>query len=116
MLGSVKCVKIMNFRYVRCLGAFYLRLTGTAIDCYNYLEPLYNDYRKVRQVYYYRRRFLYFTNYEEFFVQNYESSSLSRGSTPFLWKLEHKEIFSTICRSQVQLSNKHVAVLFLFAC
>ena len=34
-------------RYVRCLGAFYLRLTGTAIDCYNYLEPLYNDYRKV---------------------------------------------------------------------
>ena len=34
-------------RYVRCLGAYYLRLTGTALDCYNYLEPLYNDYRKV---------------------------------------------------------------------
>ena len=34
-------------RYVRALGAYYLRLTGTAMDCYNYLEPLYNDYRKV---------------------------------------------------------------------
>jgi hypothetical protein len=36
-------------RYVRVLGAFYLRLTGTDIDVYRYLEPLYNDYRKLRQ-------------------------------------------------------------------
>lgn len=35
-------------RYVRALGAFYLRLTGTAVDCYKYLEPLLNDYRKIR--------------------------------------------------------------------
>ncbi|KAI5587195.1 hypothetical protein BDE02_05G014900 [Populus trichocarpa] len=28
---------------------FYLRLTGTDIDVYRYLEPLYNDYRKLRQ-------------------------------------------------------------------
>lgn len=31
------------------LGAFYLRLVGTPADIYQYLEPLYNDYRKVRQ-------------------------------------------------------------------
>ena len=31
------------------LGAFYLRLTGSDVDVYRYLEPLYNDYRKVRQ-------------------------------------------------------------------
>lgn len=30
------------------LGALYMRLTGTAIDCYKYLEPLYNDYRKIK--------------------------------------------------------------------
>ena len=36
------------FRYVRLLGAMYMRLTGTAVDCYKYLEPLYNDYRKVK--------------------------------------------------------------------
>ncbi|XP_025942389.1 pre-mRNA-splicing factor 38A isoform X2 [Apteryx rowi] len=34
--------------YVRMLGALYMRLTGTAIDCYKYLEPLYNDYRKIK--------------------------------------------------------------------
>lgn len=35
-------------RYVRLLGATYMRLTGTSVDCYKYLEPLYNDYRKVK--------------------------------------------------------------------
>lgn len=25
-----------------------MRLTGTAVDCYKYLEPLYNDYRKIK--------------------------------------------------------------------
>lgn len=28
-------------------GAFYLRLVGRPLDVYQYLEPLYNDYRKV---------------------------------------------------------------------
>lgn len=32
----------------RRAGAFYLRLVGKAVDVYQYLEPLYNDYRKVR--------------------------------------------------------------------
>ncbi|CAI6009646.1 unnamed protein product [Closterium sp. NIES-65] len=36
-------------RYVRLLGAFYLRLVGKPMDVYQYLEPLYNDYRKVRR-------------------------------------------------------------------
>jgi pre-mRNA-splicing factor 38A len=30
------------------LGAFYLRLTAKDADIYTYLEPLLNDYRKVR--------------------------------------------------------------------
>ncbi|XVF24669.1 hypothetical protein REPUB_Repub13aG0147200 [Reevesia pubescens] len=34
---------------VRVLGAFYLRLTGTDTDVYRYLEPLCNDYRKLKQ-------------------------------------------------------------------
>ena len=36
-------------RYVRLLGAVYMRLTGNSLDCYNYLEPLFNDYRKVKR-------------------------------------------------------------------
>lgn len=35
-------------RYVRVLGAFYLRLTGRSKEIYQYLEPLLNDYRKLR--------------------------------------------------------------------
>ena len=29
-------------------GAFYMRLVGRPIEVYQYLEPLYNDYRKIR--------------------------------------------------------------------
>ena len=36
-------------RYVRVLGALYLRLVGETMECYNYLEPLYNDYRKLKR-------------------------------------------------------------------
>ncbi|ONI04358.1 hypothetical protein PRUPE_6G317400 [Prunus persica] len=39
----------VHFKYVWILGAFYLRLTGTETDVYQYLEPLYNDYRKLRR-------------------------------------------------------------------
>ncbi|KFV74530.1 Pre-mRNA-splicing factor 38A [Dryobates pubescens] len=44
----VEFMKNEDFKYVRMLGALYMRLTGTAIDCYKYLEPLYNDYRKIK--------------------------------------------------------------------
>ena len=26
-----------------------MRLVGTSLECYKYLEPLYNDYRKMRR-------------------------------------------------------------------
>lgn len=44
----VEFIKNEEFKYVRALGAFYLRLTGSSLDCYKYLEPLYNDNRKLR--------------------------------------------------------------------
>lgn len=37
-----------EFKYLRLLGAFYLRLVGRPIEICQYLEPLLNDYRKVR--------------------------------------------------------------------
>lgn len=45
----VEFIKNEDYKYVRILGAFYLRITGTDTDVYQYLEPLYNDYRKLRQ-------------------------------------------------------------------
>ncbi|KAG5191607.1 PRP38 family-domain-containing protein, partial [Tribonema minus] len=44
----IEFIKNEEFKYVRVLGAFYMRLVGRPIDIYQYLEPLYNDYRKVR--------------------------------------------------------------------
>eukprot|EP00013_Stygamoeba_regulata_P013538 CAMPEP_0177676034 /NCGR_PEP_ID=MMETSP0447-20121125/27548_1 /TAXON_ID=0 /ORGANISM="Stygamoeba regulata, Strain BSH-02190019" /LENGTH=407 /DNA_ID=CAMNT_0019184519 /DNA_START=51 /DNA_END=1274 /DNA_ORIENTATION=- len=41
-------LKNEDYRYVRLLAAFYLRLVGSALDIYQYLEPLLNDYRRVR--------------------------------------------------------------------
>ena len=35
--------------YLRALGAFYLRLTGTGADVHQYLEPLSNDHREIRE-------------------------------------------------------------------
>eukprot|EP00197_Chlamydomonas_leiostraca_P012822 CAMPEP_0202860104 /NCGR_PEP_ID=MMETSP1391-20130828/1959_1 /ASSEMBLY_ACC=CAM_ASM_000867 /TAXON_ID=1034604 /ORGANISM="Chlamydomonas leiostraca, Strain SAG 11-49" /LENGTH=214 /DNA_ID=CAMNT_0049539239 /DNA_START=42 /DNA_END=682 /DNA_ORIENTATION=- len=44
----VEYIKNEDFKYVRLLGAFYMRLVGRPLEVYQYLEPLYNDYRKVR--------------------------------------------------------------------
>ncbi|KAL3939668.1 MAG: hypothetical protein SGBAC_005645 [Bacillariaceae sp.] len=37
-----------HFKYVKALGAFYLRLTGRPVDIYEHLEPLYSNYDKLR--------------------------------------------------------------------
>merc|ERR1719424_205692 len=44
----IEFIKNEDFKYVRILGAFYLRLVGKPVDIYKYLELLYNDFRKVR--------------------------------------------------------------------
>ncbi|KAH0887203.1 hypothetical protein HID58_063299 [Brassica napus] len=49
LLSFVRITFLGVVKYVRVLGAFYLRVTGSDVDVYRYLEPLYNDYRKVRQ-------------------------------------------------------------------
>ncbi|XP_067002560.2 pre-mRNA-splicing factor 38A [Anabrus simplex] len=45
----VEFIKNEEFKYVRALGALYMRLVGTSLDCYKYLEPLFNDSRKLRR-------------------------------------------------------------------
>ncbi|XP_041358437.1 pre-mRNA-splicing factor 38A-like [Gigantopelta aegis] len=46
----VEFIRNEDFKYVRALGAVYMRLVGTSLDCYKYLEPLYYDYRKMRRM------------------------------------------------------------------
>eukprot|EP00937_MAST-01D_sp_MAST-1D-sp2_P004782 g4782.t1 len=38
-----------DYKYLRVLGAMYFRLVARSPDVYRLLEPLYNDYRKLRQ-------------------------------------------------------------------
>ena len=47
---TMKLPKILRLgtTWVWSSGAFYLRLVGRPLEVYQYLEPLYNDYRKVR--------------------------------------------------------------------
>ena len=37
-----------KYKYLRALGAFYLRLTASSLETWKYLEPLYHDFRKLR--------------------------------------------------------------------
>ena len=44
----VEFIRRSDYKYVRALGAYYMRLVGTSVDVYKYLEPLYIDYRKMK--------------------------------------------------------------------
>lgn len=39
---------IADYKYLRALAAFYVRLTEKPVNVYKKLEPLFNDYRKLR--------------------------------------------------------------------
>jgi len=45
----IEFIRNEDYTYVRLLGAFYLRLIGKPTEIFKYLEPLYNDYRKIRK-------------------------------------------------------------------
>ena len=46
----IEFIRNEDFKYVRALGAIYMRLTASAADVYKYLEPLYIDYRKMKRM------------------------------------------------------------------
>jgi pre-mRNA-splicing factor 38A len=41
--------KLGEFKYLRCLAAFYIRLAWEPVDIYKTLEPLLTDYRKIKR-------------------------------------------------------------------
>jgi len=46
----IEFIKNEDYKYCRALGAMYLRLIGQSVEIYKYLEPLYNDYRKMKRM------------------------------------------------------------------
>lgn len=42
-----KYIEQEDYKYLRALGCFYIRLTGKPKEIYETIEPIYNDYRKI---------------------------------------------------------------------
>ncbi|KAJ7074397.1 PRP38 family-domain-containing protein [Mycena amicta] len=60
----VEYLRADEFKYLRALAAFYIRMTFRAVDVYELLEPLLKDYRKLR----YRNMMGYSLTYIDEFV------------------------------------------------
>lgn len=74
-----------DFKYLRALAAFYIRLTFDPVDVYKTLEPLLLDYRKLRR----RMRDHYVLTNMDQFVD--ELLTKDRVCATSLWKLPSRQ-------------------------
>ena len=74
-----------EFKYLRALAAFYVRLTFDAVDVYRVLEPLLEDRRKLRR----RRKEGYELTYLDVFVDDLLNKD--RVCATSLWKLPSRQ-------------------------
>lgn len=74
-----------NFKYLRALAAFYVRLTFDAVDIYKTLEPLLLDYRKLKR----RVRDSFVLTHVDQFVDDLLTKDRVCGTS--LWKLPSRQ-------------------------
>ncbi|KAJ5833783.1 hypothetical protein N7474_002094 [Penicillium riverlandense] len=74
-----------DFKYLRALAAFYVRLTFDAVDVYKTLEPLLLDYRKLKR----RVRDTFVLTYMDQFVDDLLTKDRVCGTS--LWKLPARQ-------------------------
>lgn len=74
-----------DFKYLRALAAFYVRLTFDAVDIYKTLEPLLLDYRKLKR----RMRDTFVLTYMDQFVDDLLTKDRVCGTS--LWKLPSRQ-------------------------
>ena len=103
-------------QYARCLGAVYLRLIGRPREVYEYLEPLYNDYRKLRLMTSEGKYVL--THVDEFVDSLLNSDSvcgtLALPRLPKRWELEKSSgVRKSFCHSPKIIRRAHSC---LYAC
>lgn len=79
-----------EWKYVRALAAFYVRLTFDPEDVYKTLEPLLNDSRKLRR----RRKEEYILTYMDEFVDELLIKDRSCGTS--LWKLPARQVLEDL--------------------
>ena len=74
-----------DFKYLRALAAFYVRLTFDAVEVYKTLEPLLLDYRKIKR----RIRDTFALTYMDQFVDDLLTKDRVCGTS--LWKLPPRQ-------------------------
>lgn len=74
-----------DFKYLRALAAFHVRLTFEAVDVYKTLEPLLLDYRKLKR----RVRDTFTLTYMDQFVDDLLTKDRVCGTS--LWKLPSRQ-------------------------
>lgn len=74
-----------DFKYLRALAAFYVRLTFEPVDVYKTLEPLLADYRKLKR----RVRDSFLLTYMDQFVDDLLTKDRVCGTS--LWKLPSRQ-------------------------
>lgn len=74
-----------DFKYLRALAAFYVRLTFDAVDVYKTLEPLLLDYRKLKR----RVRDSFMLTHMDQFVDDLLTKDRVCGTS--LWKLPSRQ-------------------------
>lgn len=87
-----------EWKYVRALAAFYVRLTFEADDVYKTLEPLLLDSRKLRR----RRKEEYTLTYMDEFVDELLTKERSCGTS--LWKLPSRQVLEDLEKLEVRES------------
>jgi pre-mRNA-splicing factor 38A len=73
--------KLGDFKYLRCLAAFYIRLAWEPVEIYKTLEPLLTDYRKIKR----RLKDAFTLTYVDQFIDDLLSKD--RMCATSLWKL-----------------------------
>ncbi|KAF2277961.1 PRP38-domain-containing protein [Westerdykella ornata] len=77
--------KPIEFKYLRCLAAFYIRLTWKPVEIYQHLEPLLKDFRKIRK----RTKDGFTLTYVDEFVDDLLTKNHVCGTT--LWRLKPRQ-------------------------
>ncbi|KAI4935184.1 uncharacterized protein J4E92_002472 [Alternaria infectoria] len=73
--------KLGDFKYLRCLAAFYIRLAWEPVEIYKTLEPLLTDYRKIKR----RLKDAFTLTYVDQFIDDLLTKD--RMCATSLWKL-----------------------------
>lgn len=74
-----------EFKYLRALAAFYIRLTFDAVEIFTHLEPYLTDYRKLRR----RRKESYELTHMDQFIDDLLTKD--RVCATSLWKLPSRQ-------------------------